>query len=232
MTQVPIATRTNGAYLNDIWGVSAAHALYIHNGHWYHRLTQFPGALFDRNGYILFATEEDYRSSPYLSMGKQISIRKPGISAIPGYVRVVQEGDTQSSPCAPPNNDVDIHASATGAIEGRARLVKHLEREHNQTVVRNKKRFASSLDCEVCGFSFKSAYGNAAATYCEVHHLVPLSEIEQTTETRMDDLAILCANCHRVAHLHNPPYTLEEVRKMLSLSSSEKRLTTRSKGRA
>ena len=45
---------------------------------------------------------------------------------------------------------------------------------------------------------------------------MPLSEVEQTTRTRLDDLAILCANCHRVVHLRNPPYTLDEVRSALA----------------
>lgn len=84
-----MSTRVNGAYLNDLWKVGAAHALYIHDGHWYHPLTRFPGALFDRNGYILFNTEAEFRTSPFLNIGKQVSIPKPGISAIPGYVRVV-----------------------------------------------------------------------------------------------------------------------------------------------
>ena len=84
-------TDATGARLNELWGVGAAHALYIHDGHWYHLLRRFPGALFDRNGYVLFATEEEYRTSRFLSIGKQISVRKPGISAIPGYVRVLGE---------------------------------------------------------------------------------------------------------------------------------------------
>jgi 5-methylcytosine-specific restriction protein A len=92
----------------------------------------------------------------------------------------------------------------------------HLQRERNQTVVRIKKKQATSLDCEACGFSFGRAYGSAASDYCEVHHLLPLSEVEHTTRTRMKDLAILCANCHRVVHLHNPPYTLNQVRSMLA----------------
>ena len=217
-----MSIRTNGAYLNDIWGVGAAHALYIHDGHWYHQLKRFPGALFDRNGYIKFATEKSYRASPYLSIGKQISVRKPGISAIPGYVRILHDDDAQTSPFAPPALDVDIHGLTTGAIEGRARLVMHLERERNQTVVRNKKKLAKSLNCEVCGFSFKRAYGDTAAAYCEVHHLVPLSDIERNAETRMEDLAIICANCHRVAHLRNPPYTLAQVKGMLAKPSPSK----------
>jgi len=114
----------------------------------------------------------------------------------------------------PSLDDVDIHTVAV--TEGRRRLVLHLQRERNQTVVRNKKRQAVSLDCEVCGFSFSRAYGSAACDYCEAHHLLQLSEVENTTKTRMEDLAILCANCHRVVHLRNPPYTLNEVRNMLS----------------
>ena len=73
-----------GADLNRRWNVGAAHALYIHDGHWYHQLKRFPGALFDRNGYVLFATKDEYQSCPHLNMGKQISVPNPGISAIPG----------------------------------------------------------------------------------------------------------------------------------------------------
>jgi hypothetical protein len=153
----------------------------------------------------LFPEESDSANSKLI--GKQISFPKPGTSAIPGYVRVA---DSDASPSL----DVDIHTVA--ATEGRRRLVLHLQRERNQTVVRNKKRQAASLDCEVCGFSFSRAYGSAASDYCEVHHLLPLSDVEDSTQTRIGDLAILCANCHRVVHLHNPPYTLTEVRSMLA----------------
>ena len=115
------------------------------------------------------------------------------------------------------NLDVDIHTYA--ATEGNKRLVLHLQRERNPTIVRKKKKQASSLDCEICGFSFGRVYGGAASDYCEVHHLLPLSEVEHTTQTRMEDLAILCANCHRVTHLRNPPYTPDEVKNMLALGA-------------
>lgn len=126
---------------------------------------------------------------------------------MPGYVQVVDSN-------ASPRLDVDIHTVA--ATEGRRLLVLHLQRERNPTIVRHKKKQAASLDCEVCGFSFHRAYGSAASDYCEVHHLRPLSEVEDVTQTRMEDLAILCANCHRVVHLKNPPYTLDQVRGLLA----------------
>src|SRR5437016_6243486 len=76
-----------GTELNELWGVGAAHALYIHDGHWYHRLRRFPAALFDRNGYVRFETEAEYLNSPHLQINKQISVPKR-IASIPGYVRV------------------------------------------------------------------------------------------------------------------------------------------------
>jgi hypothetical protein len=39
--------RVTGQYLNDLWGVGAAHALYSHGGTWHHQLKALPGALFD-----------------------------------------------------------------------------------------------------------------------------------------------------------------------------------------
>ena len=67
--------------------------------------------------------------------------------------------------------------------------------------------------------SFSLRYGALAADYCEVHHLVPLDKAER--KTKMQDLAILCANCHRVVHLRNPPFTLDELRKMLSVAKAD-----------
>lgn len=197
--------RNKAERLNAKWNVGAEQVRYSDDGHWYAKLVSFPAALFDANGYVRFATEDEYRNSPHLSIGKQITIRKPGISTIPGYVRVV---DSNLSP----DLDVDIHSGT--ANEGQRRLVVHLRRECSRSIVRKKMKQAATLDCEVCGFSFSRAYGSVAESHCEVHHLLPLSEVKETTETRLEDLAILCANCHRVVHLRNPPYELDEVREM------------------
>lgn len=198
--------REKAGRLNAAWGVGAAQVRYSDDGHWYATLERFPAALFDAHGYVLFPTQTDYEESPHLNIGKQISVPKPGISGIPGYVRVAESEVS-------PSIDVDIH-SVEGS-EGRQRLILHLQRERNRSIVRKKKQSASSLDCEVCGFSFREVYGDSFRDYCEAHHLVALSDLERSTKTRIADLAILCANCHRVVHLRNPPYTLDEVRRMI-----------------
>ncbi|MGW3912340.1 HNH endonuclease [Streptomyces sp. NPDC005070] len=56
-----------------------------------------------------------------------------------------------------------------------------------------------TLHCEVCSFGFSTAYGELGAGYIEVHHRLPL-HISGVTETRIADLALLCANCHRMCH--------------------------------
>ncbi|RZB17133.1 HNH endonuclease [Streptomyces sp. F001] len=55
------------------------------------------------------------------------------------------------------------------------------------------------LQCEVCSFDFTTAYGELGDGYIEVHHRLPL-HISGVTETRIADLALLCANCHRMCH--------------------------------
>lgn len=199
--------RTQASKLQAQWGVTASQARYSDDGHWYAKFSRFPAALFDASGYLVFEKETDYLNSPHISIGKQIAVPAPGISAVPGYVRMIAMDRLDRA-------DVDVHESE--ATEGTRRLVLHLERERNQTLVRQKKMQASSLSCEACGFSFEKTYGDAAAEYCEVHHLVPLAASPPSRKTRLQDLAVLCSNCHRVVHLRNPPFTLEELREMLN----------------
>jgi 5-methylcytosine-specific restriction protein A len=48
----------------------------------------------------------------------------------------------------------------------------------------------------------KEVYGEAVGEACiEVHHKeVHLADMAEGHETQLDDLACLCANCHRVIH--------------------------------
>jgi len=80
---VPIGRR-----LNTEWNVGARHALYREDGRWYHHLKRFPGALFDRHGYVVFQTEDAYRQCPQLRHGQELHV-DGGISSIRGYVRMV-----------------------------------------------------------------------------------------------------------------------------------------------
>lgn len=88
--------------------------------------------------------------------------------------------------------------------EGRILIRVHKTRERNQKAVMRKKRTVmketGTLACEVCGFDFAEVYGQLGEGFAECHHKVPVSELTPEIPIRLSDLAILCANCHRMIH--------------------------------
>lgn len=83
--------------------------------------------------------------------------------------------------------------------EGELRLVAHLVKERNPKIVREKKQQAinnNALRCEVCAFSFPETFHY---NFIECHHLSPIGQTG-VRETRLEDLALVCANCHRMLH--------------------------------
>ena len=100
--------------------------------------------------------------------------------------------------------------------EGREILVTHKKRERNIEVVKKAKREyylkCPSLDCQVCGFSYVSTYGYY---YIEAHHIQPLSEIQGETFTKVEDLALVCSNCHVMLHRNNEVGTMEDLQNLI-----------------
>jgi hypothetical protein len=89
----------------------------------------------------------------------------------------------------------------------------------NPGLIREAKRRHGNK-CQVCGFVFEEQFGSVARDFIEAHHLNPLSERSDQewtgdVRTSIDQIAVLCANCHRVAHRRRPAYTLEELRECL-----------------
>jgi len=66
---------------------------------------------------------------------------------------------------------------------------------------------------------FGRVYGPALEDFCEVHHLVPLGKDSGERVTSLEDLAVLCANCHRAIHRLGPSMpTVPELRRLLEKS--------------
>ena len=75
--------------------------------------------------------------------------------------------------------------------------------------------------CKVCGFDFAKTYGELGRGFAEVHHLNPLSgrppdEWTAAIRTNITDVAVLCANCHRMIHRRKPALSVEELRAIIS----------------
>jgi hypothetical protein len=104
--------------------------------------------------------------------------------------------------------------------EGIAYERMHTARERNRTVVASAKQRAlevnGCLACEICGFDFAKTYGAHGRNFIEAHHTTPLSHLGGERETRIEDLALVCANCHRMLHYRRPWLGMEDMKEMLS----------------
>lgn len=140
--------------------------------------------------------------------------------------RLRAEIELGSTPVAPPvdvvevdwQSDPDMLDDGFEAGEGTPLLAWHYRRERNQTIRKRKlaavKAAGLPIACEVCSFDFRDAYGDLGDGYIEVHHVLPLHASGPTT-TRMDDLALLCSNCHRMIHRARPWLTPDGLRERL-----------------
>lgn len=90
------------------------------------------------------------------------------------------------------------------AFEGKEYFIRHRAKERNKKIVVQKKIIALKNDpllrCEICDFSFVEKYGKRGEWFAEVHHKMPLASLRESTKTILDDLAIVCSNCHRILH--------------------------------
>ncbi|SFB38593.1 HNH endonuclease [Clostridium frigidicarnis] len=71
--------------------------------------------------------------------------------------------------------------------------------------------------CMACGFDFEKVYGELGRAYIEVHHVSPLSSIEDEVKINpKTDLIAVCSNCHRMIHRKkNHVLSLEELKNII-----------------
>jgi 5-methylcytosine-specific restriction protein A len=95
----------------------------------------------------------------------------------------------------------------------------HHVRERNRDIVKKRKEQALArhkrLACEACRFDFAACYGEHGQGFIECHHTRPLHTLQLGEKTRLADLALLCANCHRMIHARRPWLELDQLRALL-----------------
>ena len=99
---------------------------------------------------------------------------------------------------------IDSELAATEGAELLA-FVRHRKREQSlrdAKVIAARKLGNGRLKCEVpgCDFDFEAIYDDLGRDYAQVHHLKPLGDRTTPSQTRLSDLAVVCANCHAMIH--------------------------------
>ena len=104
--------------------------------------------------------------------------------------------------------------------EGRVLTREHKTRERNGLLVERKKKAVlvakGNLECEACGFDFFKTYHELGREYAECHHLAPLSDLREERKTKLSELGIVCANCHRMLHRARPWKTIGELKAIIA----------------
>jgi 5-methylcytosine-specific restriction protein A len=107
-------------------------------------------------------------------------------------------------------------AEEPGAMEGEMRiaLTRHRARERwlrDEKIARSKAAHNGRLPCEICGFDFFETYGEIGRDYAQVHHRKPLGDRTKPSLTSLEELAVVCANCHAMIHRDGRVRALGEI---------------------
>lgn len=121
----------------------------------------------------------------------------------------------------PTNNNVSLTEDELSFEEGKRKLRTHLVRERNPKIIKlAKERFKEKhgrLFCEVCDFDFFEKYGELGEDFIEGHHTIPVSDLEEGQSTKVDDIALVCSNCHKMLHRRRPWLNKSELKKIIEI---------------
>ena len=96
-------------------------------------------------------------------------------------------------------NEIEVVDEEEIFSEGRVVTETHKRRERNPNIRKNliaKLIETDSVKCGICGLKPTNPISEAVF---EAHHIIPLSEARKE-QTKLKDMALLCANCHRMVH--------------------------------
>lgn len=126
---------------------------------------------------------------------------KPILRADVEILATINSTTKRTSPAGDKN---DIIKNDPFAFEGERKLELHKSIERDRKL-RNLKVSVfleenEKLFCELCHFSFFETYPFLGTDIIEVHHIVPLSTLSKGTKVKLEDLMLLCSNCHFAIH--------------------------------
>jgi 5-methylcytosine-specific restriction protein A len=96
----------------------------------------------------------------------------------------------------------------------------HKNRETDPLVMRLKRGRTltekQGLRCEICGFDSHSFYGEIGKEMMEVHYIRDLGEKAEIKSNYLEDLIIVCSNCHRVLDKYYGILDFTDLKKLIS----------------
>lgn len=128
-----------------------------------------------------------------------------------GFTNAASATKLEEADAKPPVEEEEIYG-----VEGRLLTRIHVYKERDKGFAARAKKYykdknGGRLICECCGMDPVDRYGAGGERCMEAHHRIPIEELQPDSITRVDEMAIVCASCHRVIHSQKPCISVEEL---------------------
>lgn len=101
-------------------------------------------------------------------------------------------------------------------LEGERRASKVLRSVRSVPLRLEAKRHWGT-HCYCCGFSFEEFYGNPGEDVAIIHHLKGFDGPDGgARESSVNDVRIICSNCHYIIHRQNPAVEVDDLRRQIA----------------
>lgn len=107
--------------------------------------------------------------------------------------------------------------------EGAKKLITVNSFERNR-VAREICIKIHGIKCKVCNFDFEEVYGELGKGYIQVHHIIPISQINKAYKVDPEtDLIPICPNCHAMIHrTQDSILKIDELKTIITANKSVK----------
>ncbi len=135
-----------------------------------------------------------------------------GTSIPPAIASLLEQEWKARTGTEPPRNVPQPTTATEGAPKARRSTVYE-----RSSINRDRCIQIHGTTCAVCGMSFGKQYGSLGEGFIHVHHIRPLGEVGTAHEVDPEkDLRPVCPNCHAMIHQRQPPFAIDEIKRMLS----------------
>jgi hypothetical protein len=137
-------------------------------------------------------------------------LRRPVIHALT-RLGLFQKRASQAAGTSTTDDLQELHLTA---LEGDCHRAEAMFRSRNRKLIAEKKRLSQGK-CTVCEFDFNATYQGLKRDLLVAHHAKPIGKRTKATRTMLEDIDVLCPNCHAAVHPQDPPLSAGQLRQRL-----------------
>jgi predicted RNA-binding protein with PUA-like domain len=113
------------------------------------------------------------------------------------------------------DEEMDEYEAKEGKILHRVHRIRERDPLLRKQFIQQFLNAHKILHCELCGLEPMHKYQSIGENLLEVHHTVPLHKLPEGISTKLEDLMLVCPNCHRALHKGDAEENLIKLRQII-----------------